>query len=90
MAVVAGVCGVVLIGVVLWEGFETIILPRRVTPPVPPDTPVLPAYLASLVQAGHLHCPAGMSSCTRSGHYDRVAGLPPSGGRGWPKLISSM
>ncbi len=31
MAVVAGVCGVVLIGVVLWEGFETIILPRRVT-----------------------------------------------------------
>ncbi len=31
MAVVASVCGVVLIVVVLWEGFETIILPRRVT-----------------------------------------------------------
>ncbi len=31
MAVVAGVCGVILIAVVLWEGFETIILPRRVT-----------------------------------------------------------
>jgi hypothetical protein len=31
MAVVASVCGVVLIAVVLWEGFETIILPRRVT-----------------------------------------------------------
>lgn len=31
MAVAAGVCGVALIVVVLWEGFETIILPRRVT-----------------------------------------------------------
>ncbi len=31
MAVVTGICGVVLIGVVLWEGFETVILPRRVT-----------------------------------------------------------
>ncbi len=31
MAVVAGLCGLVLIVVVLWEGFETIILPRRVT-----------------------------------------------------------
>ncbi len=31
MAIVAGMCGVVLIGVVLWDGFETIILPRRVT-----------------------------------------------------------
>jgi hypothetical protein len=31
MAVVAGVCGVALIAVVLWEGFETIVLPRRVT-----------------------------------------------------------
>jgi hypothetical protein len=30
MAVVASVCGIVLIVVVLWEGFETIILPRRV------------------------------------------------------------
>jgi len=30
MAVVAGVCGVALIAVVLWEGFETVILPRRV------------------------------------------------------------
>ena len=31
MAVLAGLCGVALIVVVLWEGFETIILPRRVT-----------------------------------------------------------
>ncbi len=31
MRVLAGVCGAVLIVVVLWEGFETIILPRRVT-----------------------------------------------------------
>ena len=31
MAVVAGVGGVILIAVVLWEGFETIILPRRET-----------------------------------------------------------
>lgn len=31
MTVLAGVCGVALILVVLWEGFETIILPRRVT-----------------------------------------------------------
>ncbi len=31
MAFVATICGVVLIAVVLWEGFETIILPRRVT-----------------------------------------------------------
>jgi hypothetical protein len=30
MAVVAGVCGSALIVVALWEGFETIILPRRV------------------------------------------------------------
>ena len=31
MAIFAGVCGFVMIAVVLWEGFETIILPRRVT-----------------------------------------------------------
>ncbi len=31
MPVLASVCGVALIVVVLWEGFETIILPRRVT-----------------------------------------------------------
>jgi hypothetical protein len=31
MAVVATICGVVLIAGVLWEGFETVILPRRVT-----------------------------------------------------------
>ena len=30
MAVIASVCGIALIVVVLWEGFETIILPRRV------------------------------------------------------------
>lgn len=30
MAVIASVCGITLIVVVLWEGFETIILPRRV------------------------------------------------------------
>ncbi len=30
MAIVASVCGIALIVVVLWEGFETIILPRRV------------------------------------------------------------
>ncbi|MCL5282752.1 MAG: potassium channel family protein [Planctomycetes bacterium] len=31
MAFVATICGVVLIAVVLWEGFETVILPRRAT-----------------------------------------------------------
>lgn len=31
MPIVATLCGVVLIVVILWEGFETIILPRRVT-----------------------------------------------------------
>ena len=31
MAIFVSVCGIVLILVVLWEGFETIILPRRVT-----------------------------------------------------------
>ena len=31
MPIVATVCGIVLIVVVLWEGFETIVLPRRVT-----------------------------------------------------------
>ena len=31
MAIIASVCGIALIVVVLWEGFETIILPRRVT-----------------------------------------------------------
>jgi hypothetical protein len=30
MAILASLCGVALIAVVLWEGFETIILPRRV------------------------------------------------------------
>ena len=31
MPIVATLCGIVLIVVVLWEGFETIVLPRRVT-----------------------------------------------------------
>ena len=31
MAIVASACGIALIVLVLWEGFETIILPRRVT-----------------------------------------------------------
>ncbi|GAM08623.1 ion channel [Geobacter sp. OR-1] len=31
MAIVATLSGIVLIGLVLWEGFETIVLPRRVT-----------------------------------------------------------
>jgi len=31
VTVVASLCGIVLIVVVLWEGFETIVLPRRVT-----------------------------------------------------------
>ena len=31
MSIVATLCGIVLIMVVLWEGFETIVLPRRVT-----------------------------------------------------------
>ena len=31
MPIVATVCGIVLIVVILWEGFETIVLPRRVT-----------------------------------------------------------
>jgi len=31
MPIVATICGIVLIVVVLWEGFETIVLPRRVT-----------------------------------------------------------
>ena len=31
MAIVAALCGIILIVTVLWEGFETIILPRRVT-----------------------------------------------------------
>jgi hypothetical protein len=31
MAVATSICGLVLIAVVLWEGFETVILPRRVT-----------------------------------------------------------
>ncbi len=31
MVIVAAICGVALIVMVLWEGFETIILPRRVT-----------------------------------------------------------
>lgn len=31
MAIVATVCGIALIVLVLWEGFETIVLPRRVT-----------------------------------------------------------
>jgi hypothetical protein len=31
VAIVASVCGIALIVVVLWEGFETIVLPRRVT-----------------------------------------------------------
>ena len=31
MAIVATLCGISLIVVVLWEGFETIVLPRRVT-----------------------------------------------------------
>ena len=29
--IVATLCGIGLIAVVLWEGFETIVLPRRVT-----------------------------------------------------------
>jgi hypothetical protein len=29
--IIAGVCGISLIVVVLWEGFETVVLPRRVT-----------------------------------------------------------
>ncbi len=31
MPIVAAFCGIVLIALVLWEGFETIVLPRRVT-----------------------------------------------------------
>lgn len=31
MPIIATLCGIVLIVVVLWEGFETIVLPRRVT-----------------------------------------------------------
>ena len=31
MSIVATICGIVLIVLVLWEGFETIVLPRRVT-----------------------------------------------------------
>lgn len=31
MAIIAALCGIALIVVVLWEGFETIVLPRRVT-----------------------------------------------------------
>ena len=31
MPIVATLCGIILIVVVLWEGFETIVLPRRVT-----------------------------------------------------------
>lgn len=31
MAIIASLCGIALIVVVLWEGFETIVLPRRVT-----------------------------------------------------------
>lgn len=31
MPIVATLCGIALIAVVLWEGFETIVLPRRVT-----------------------------------------------------------
>lgn len=31
MTIIASICGIALIVVVLWEGFETIILPRRVT-----------------------------------------------------------
>lgn len=31
MAIVASLCGIALIALVLWEAFETIVLPRRVT-----------------------------------------------------------
>jgi hypothetical protein len=31
MMIIAGVCGISLIVLVLWEGFETVVLPRRVT-----------------------------------------------------------
>ena len=31
MSIGAALCGIGLIAVVLWEGFETIVLPRRVT-----------------------------------------------------------
>ena len=31
MAILAAVLGVFLIGLIVWEGFETIILPRSVT-----------------------------------------------------------
>ncbi|WP_298440277.1 potassium channel family protein [Geobacter sp.] len=31
MAIIVGICGILLIGLVLWEGFETVVNPRRVT-----------------------------------------------------------
>src|SRR5512146_2373753 len=31
MTILAGLCGLMMILIILWDGFETIILPRRVT-----------------------------------------------------------
>lgn len=41
MTTLAAAAGIALILLVPWEGFETIVLPRRVTHQLRPDTPLL-------------------------------------------------
>ena len=48
--------GVVLICIVLWDAFETVVFPRRVTRRVRLVSTLLPAHLAALVKNGPRAC----------------------------------
>ncbi len=50
MRIFAGILGLVLLLTTLWDAFETIILPRRVTRNVPSRPPVLSCLLGDLVR----------------------------------------
>ncbi len=52
------VSGVVLILVILWDTFETMVLPKKGDPQVPADKTLLPKCLGPLVE-GRLCCPKG-------------------------------
>ncbi len=50
MRALAGLVGIVVIVGILWDAFETIILPRRVTRQVPLGPPFLSVHLAAPVE----------------------------------------